>query len=182
MTSPGLWLMGDLEAKSSCARRQCSTSAPRAALLQQRWQSSHAACSSSVRSMNGWHLIGISPAGTPNAGSRRGRSRRRLVGLQVALVDRQLASERVDGVAHRWGHDANLRRCQSGRGRGAGPGEAVPGPVNVQHRKGTLSLAELAVFGVARVSVGPTLQQHLYDKFGSGPLAAMASDENPRVL
>jgi hypothetical protein len=52
----------------------------------------------------------------------------------------------------------------------------------VQHRKGTLSLAELAVFGVARVSVGPTLQQHLYDKFGSGPLAAMASDENPRVL
>jgi hypothetical protein len=103
------------------------------------------------------------------------------VGLQVALVDRQLASERVDEVAHRWGHDANLLRCQV-RARPRRSGEAVPGPVNVRYGKGKLSLAELAVFAVARVSFGPTLQQHLYDELGSGPLAAVASDENPHVL
>jgi hypothetical protein len=33
-------------------------------------------------------------------------------------------------------------------------GRPFPGPVNVRHRKGTLSLAALAVVGVARVSVG----------------------------
>jgi hypothetical protein len=43
-------------------------------------------------------------------------------------------------------------------------------------------LAELAALGVARVSFGPTLQQHLYDRFGAGLLAAVASDETPFVL
>ena len=60
--------------------------------------------------------------------------------------------------------------------------EGVPGPVNVGYGRGKLSLAELAALGVARVSFGPTLQQHLYDKFGSGLLAAVASDETPFVL
>jgi 2-methylisocitrate lyase-like PEP mutase family enzyme len=60
--------------------------------------------------------------------------------------------------------------------------EGVPGAVNVGYGRGKLSLAELAALGVARVSFGPTLQQHLYDKFGSGLLAAVASDETPFVL
>jgi 2-methylisocitrate lyase-like PEP mutase family enzyme len=59
--------------------------------------------------------------------------------------------------------------------------EGVPGPLNVGYGRGKLSLAELAALGVARVSFGPTLQQHLYDKFGSGLLAAVASDETPFV-
>ena len=60
--------------------------------------------------------------------------------------------------------------------------EDLPGAVNVGYGRGKLSLAELAALGVARVSFGPTLQQHLYDKFGSGLLAAVASDETPFVL
>jgi 2-methylisocitrate lyase-like PEP mutase family enzyme len=60
--------------------------------------------------------------------------------------------------------------------------EGVPGPVNIGYRRGKLSITELAALGVARVSFGPALQQHLYDKFGSGLLAAVASDENPFVL
>jgi 2-methylisocitrate lyase-like PEP mutase family enzyme len=60
--------------------------------------------------------------------------------------------------------------------------EGVPGAVNVGYGRGKLSLAELAALGVARVSFGPTLQQHLYDKSGSGLLAAVAFDETPFVL
>jgi 2-methylisocitrate lyase-like PEP mutase family enzyme len=60
--------------------------------------------------------------------------------------------------------------------------EGIPGPVNVGYGRGRLSLSELAALGVARVGFGPTLQQHLYDKFGSGLLAAVASDEDPFVL
>ena len=56
--------------------------------------------------------------------------------------------------------------------------EGIPGPVNVGYG-GKLSLSELAALGVARVSFGPRLQQHLYDKFGSALLSAVAADENP---
>jgi 2-methylisocitrate lyase-like PEP mutase family enzyme len=60
--------------------------------------------------------------------------------------------------------------------------EGIPGPVNVGYGQGKLSLAELAALGVARVSFGPSLQQHLYNKFGSALLSAVASDENPLAL
>jgi 2-methylisocitrate lyase-like PEP mutase family enzyme len=56
--------------------------------------------------------------------------------------------------------------------------EGIAGPVNVGYGRGEVSIAELAELGVARVSFGPVLQRHLYDKFG-GLLAAVASDENP---
>jgi 2-methylisocitrate lyase-like PEP mutase family enzyme len=57
--------------------------------------------------------------------------------------------------------------------------EGIPGPVNAGYGRGKLSLAELAALGVARVSFGPALQQHLYNKFGSALFSAVASDENP---
>ena len=60
--------------------------------------------------------------------------------------------------------------------------EGIPGPVNVGYGRGKLSLAELAELGAARVSFGPTLQQHLYNKFGSTLFSAVASDENPFAL
>ncbi len=60
--------------------------------------------------------------------------------------------------------------------------ERIPGPINVGYGQGTLSLAELAALGVARVSFGPRLQQHLYNKFASALFAAVASDENPFAL
>jgi 2-methylisocitrate lyase-like PEP mutase family enzyme len=56
--------------------------------------------------------------------------------------------------------------------------EAIPGPVNIGYGQGTLSLAELAALRVSRVSFGPALQGHLYDKFRP-LLSAVASDENP---
>jgi 2-methylisocitrate lyase-like PEP mutase family enzyme len=56
--------------------------------------------------------------------------------------------------------------------------EGVPGPVNIGYGQGTLSLAELAALGVARVSFGPRLQGHLYDKLRP-MLSAVASGENP---
>src|SRR5919108_613194 len=64
------------------------------------------------------------------------------------------------------------------RGYGLGPA----GPVNAGYGQGKLSLAELAALGVARVSFGPTLQQRLYNKFGSALFSAVASDENPFAL
>jgi len=60
--------------------------------------------------------------------------------------------------------------------------EGVPGPINVGYGQGKLSLAELGALGVARVSFGPRLQRHLYDKFGSALLSAVASGENPFAL
>jgi 2-methylisocitrate lyase-like PEP mutase family enzyme len=57
--------------------------------------------------------------------------------------------------------------------------EGIPGPVNAGYGQGKLSLAELAALRVARVSFGPTLQLHLYGKFESALLPAVASDENP---
>jgi 2-methylisocitrate lyase-like PEP mutase family enzyme len=56
--------------------------------------------------------------------------------------------------------------------------EGIPGPVNIGYGQGTLSLAELAALGVARVSFGPTLQGRLYDTFRA-LLSTVASDENP---
>lgn len=58
----------------------------------------------------------------------------------------------------------------------------IAGPVNVGYGQGKLSLAELAALGVARVSFGPVLQRHLYHRFGSALLSAVASDENPLTL
>jgi 2-methylisocitrate lyase-like PEP mutase family enzyme len=60
--------------------------------------------------------------------------------------------------------------------------EGVPGPVNVGYGQGRLSLADLAALGVARVSFGPALQRHLYNRFGSVLLPAVAADRNPFAL
>jgi len=60
--------------------------------------------------------------------------------------------------------------------------EGIPGPINIGYGQGKLSLAELAALGVARVSFGPRLQLHLYNKFGSALFSAVASDENPFAL
>jgi 2-methylisocitrate lyase-like PEP mutase family enzyme len=61
--------------------------------------------------------------------------------------------------------------------------EGIPGPINVGYGpQGKLSLAEFAALGVARVSFGPTLQRHLYNKFGSALFSAVASDRNPLAL
>jgi 2-methylisocitrate lyase-like PEP mutase family enzyme len=57
--------------------------------------------------------------------------------------------------------------------------EGIPGPVNAGYGRGNLSLAELAGLGVARVSFGPTLQGHLYGKFESALLPAVAAGGNP---
>jgi len=60
--------------------------------------------------------------------------------------------------------------------------EGIPGPINIGYGQGKLSLAELAALGVARVSFGPSLQRHLYNRFGSALFSAVASDENPFAL
>lgn len=60
--------------------------------------------------------------------------------------------------------------------------EGIPGPINAAYGKGATSLAELAALGVARVSFGPALQRHLYDKYGSALFSAVASDKNPFAL
>jgi 2-methylisocitrate lyase-like PEP mutase family enzyme len=58
----------------------------------------------------------------------------------------------------------------------------IPGPVNVGYGPGHLTLAQLSDLGVARVSFGPILQLHLYRKFGSALLSAVAADQNPWAL
>lgn len=58
----------------------------------------------------------------------------------------------------------------------------IPGPVNVAYGRGRSSLAELAAAGVARVSFGPALQQHVYARFATALLPAVASGENPFAL
>lgn len=60
--------------------------------------------------------------------------------------------------------------------------DSIPGPVNVGYGRGNLSLAELSALRVARVSFGPILHWHLYRKFGSALLSAVASDQNPWAL
>jgi 2-methylisocitrate lyase-like PEP mutase family enzyme len=61
--------------------------------------------------------------------------------------------------------------------------EGIPGPINVGYgQQGKLSLADFAALGVARVSFGPSLQRHLYNKFGSALFSAVASDQNPFAL
>jgi 2-methylisocitrate lyase-like PEP mutase family enzyme len=57
--------------------------------------------------------------------------------------------------------------------------EGLPGPVNVGYGRGNLSLTALAALGVARVSFGPSLQRHLYDKLESELLSRIAADQNP---
>jgi 2-methylisocitrate lyase-like PEP mutase family enzyme len=60
--------------------------------------------------------------------------------------------------------------------------ESIPGPVNIGYGPGKQSLSELAALGAARVSFGPALQRHLYNRFGSALLPAVASDRNPFAL
>jgi 2-methylisocitrate lyase-like PEP mutase family enzyme len=57
--------------------------------------------------------------------------------------------------------------------------EEIPGPVNTGFGQGGLSLAELTGLGVARVSFGPSLQQHLYKQFGTALLSAVENGANP---
>lgn len=57
--------------------------------------------------------------------------------------------------------------------------EELPGPVNTGFGQGGLSLAELTGLGVARVSFGPSLQQHLYKQFGTALLTAVENGANP---
>ena len=57
--------------------------------------------------------------------------------------------------------------------------EGMDAPVNIGFGRGQLSIAELADLGAARVSFGPTLQGHLYDKFASELLSAVAAGQNP---
>jgi hypothetical protein len=61
-------------------------------------------------------------------------------------------------------------------------GDAIQPDAPVSRQQGKPSLAEFAALGVARVSFGPALQRHLYNKFGSALLSAVASDENPFAL
>ena len=58
----------------------------------------------------------------------------------------------------------------------------VPGPVNIGFGSGRLTLAELAAFGVARVSYGPRLQRHLYARLASVMLPALASGADPFAM
>lgn len=69
--------------------------------------------------------------------------------------------------------DADLIRSLVGR---------IPGPVNAGYGRGNVSLNKLAKLGVARVSLGPGLQRHLYGKLGSTLLPALASDGNPYAI
>jgi 2-methylisocitrate lyase-like PEP mutase family enzyme len=60
--------------------------------------------------------------------------------------------------------------------------EGIPGPVNIGFGSGRLTLAELAAFGVARVSYGPRLQRHLYARFASVMLPALAAGADPFAM
>lgn len=55
----------------------------------------------------------------------------------------------------------------------------IPGPINIGYAAGTLTLAQLAERGVARVSFGPSLQRHLYGLFEAQVLAAIAVGDDP---
>jgi 2-methylisocitrate lyase-like PEP mutase family enzyme len=57
--------------------------------------------------------------------------------------------------------------------------DGIPGPVNAGYGRGKVSLGELAELGVARISFGPTLQRHVYERFESEVLPAVRSGENP---
>jgi 2-methylisocitrate lyase-like PEP mutase family enzyme len=60
--------------------------------------------------------------------------------------------------------------------------EGIPGPVNIGFGSGRLTLAELAAFGVARVSFGPRLQRHLYARLASVMLPALAAGADPFAM
>ncbi|GAB2656284.1 isocitrate lyase/PEP mutase family protein [Kribbella swartbergensis] len=55
----------------------------------------------------------------------------------------------------------------------------ISGPVNVSFGQGDRSLAELAGLGVARITFGPMLQRHLYDRLAGAVLPALVAGENP---
>lgn len=57
--------------------------------------------------------------------------------------------------------------------------EGIDAPVNIGFGRGRLSIAELADLGAARVSFGPTLQRHVYGRFASVLLPAVAAGQNP---
>jgi hypothetical protein len=87
----------------------------------------------------------------------------------------------------RWtGHRSSVHPAQIPRGRAtvrrfarAARAKALRIRPNVAYGEGTLSLGQLGALGVARVSFGPSLQRHLYDKVGAALLSAVASDHNP---
>ncbi|PRX44047.1 2-methylisocitrate lyase-like PEP mutase family enzyme [Nonomuraea fuscirosea] len=55
----------------------------------------------------------------------------------------------------------------------------IPGPLNVAYGRGAHSLADLASFGVARITFGPMFQRHLYSMLESTLLPALAANDNP---
>jgi 2-methylisocitrate lyase-like PEP mutase family enzyme len=58
--------------------------------------------------------------------------------------------------------------------------EAIPGPVNVARGpQATLTLADLASLGVARVTFGPSLQRTVYGWFVSSVLRSLADERPP---
>jgi 2-methylisocitrate lyase-like PEP mutase family enzyme len=57
--------------------------------------------------------------------------------------------------------------------------KGIAGPINVVYGDGTVSLADFAALGVARVSFGPSLQRDLYRRFGSSMLSALVGGESP---
>ncbi|MET7281033.1 isocitrate lyase/phosphoenolpyruvate mutase family protein [Kribbella sp. NPDC005582] len=57
--------------------------------------------------------------------------------------------------------------------------ERIDGPVNVGFGRGERTVADFAALGVARVSFGPLLQQHVYQRLASTVLPALASGNNP---
>ncbi len=57
--------------------------------------------------------------------------------------------------------------------------ERIDGPINVGFGRGERTVADFAALGVARVSFGPLLQQHVYDRLASAVLPALASGNNP---
>jgi 2-methylisocitrate lyase-like PEP mutase family enzyme len=58
----------------------------------------------------------------------------------------------------------------------------IPGPINISFGQGALSFDELAALGVARITFGPMLQRHLYNKLATTLLPAIKSNQNPFTL
>ncbi|WP_410790156.1 isocitrate lyase/phosphoenolpyruvate mutase family protein [Kribbella sp. C-35] len=58
----------------------------------------------------------------------------------------------------------------------------IDGPVNAGYGQGANSIADYAARGVARITFGPMFQRHLYAKFASTLLPAIAADRNPFAL
>jgi 2-methylisocitrate lyase-like PEP mutase family enzyme len=102
---------------------------------------------------------------------------------QVGSPDAQLAATLERGVSyHAAGADCVYPIGVSDPAAITALVKGIPGPINVGFGRGAMSLAEYAALGVARVSFGPALQRHLYDKYASALFAAVASGANPFAL